>query len=528
MLRFWQAGLAVLATTMVWAEAPSAQAVDSCRAGLALKREGKRAEAVLALRRAVVLAPEYAEARFVLAWVLVAEGDTDGARAQFDRVVALEPHSDRGRQARAALERLVPPAPPPAVLATTPPDLAAWPGEALLQGMATEAQPSEGRLAVQATALQLPGQAAPSACSFSVSLLVGLGTVGLPLRSAQGGTVDLRDVQAGVPLSLAFTPTNGAIAPVRCAVLAQAASAPRPTALGVPVLPPDAARDPDGVVRATVTVPLVFPAPGRERSWSDTFLAPRGGGTRRHLGQDIMAPKMTRLVATFAGTVTFRDPTDGGHNLLYLTGDDGWTVVYMHINNDTPGTDDGKGGAQYAYAPGLRSGQRVAAGQHIAYVGDSGNAEETDPHVHFELHWRDGGVLNAASSLRAARREARPVLHIDNTGLLAGRGEAKLAGVAREVDAGSGRLVLAPCARNVEGTSVPFDGEETVTVTCSQQAKVTVLGDDSQTRTLTDLRAGQVIVVALADAASTTARAVQVQQIGLAIAPQLVRAAAGP
>ncbi len=70
----------------------------------------------------------------------------------------------------------------------------------------------------------------------------------------------------------------------------------------------------------------------------------------------------------------------------------GWQVTtatatsHIHLNNDTPGTDDGQGGFQYAFAPGLTSGQHVEQGQFIAYVGDSGNAENTSPHLHFEIH----------------------------------------------------------------------------------------------------------------------------------------------
>lgn len=165
--------------------------------------------------------------------------------------------------------------------------------------------------------------------------------------------------------------------------------------------------DYDGVCNDKVVVPLVFPIAGRV-SWSDTFLADRDGGQRRHHGQDLMASKMTPLVACFDGTVSL---SPGNSPIIYLKGDNGWSASYIHVNNDTPGTDDGKGGDRYAFAQGLTSGMHVRAGQLIGYVGDSGNAENTGPHCHFELH-KNGAVFNAAPSLRNAQRltAARPAL----------------------------------------------------------------------------------------------------------------------
>ncbi len=42
--------------------------------------------------------------------------------------------------------------------------------------------------------------------------------------------------------------------------------------------------------------------------------------------------------------------------MLNLTGTDGWKYWYIHINNDTPGTDDGKNPAQWRFAPGIDAG----------------------------------------------------------------------------------------------------------------------------------------------------------------------------
>jgi murein DD-endopeptidase MepM/ murein hydrolase activator NlpD len=144
---------------------------------------------------------------------------------------------------------------------------------------------------------------------------------------------------------------------------------------------------------------FIFPVAGKVW-WNDWFNPDGLRPMRIHHGQDIFAPKMTPLVAVFDGVVWLRPASHpGGHNMLYLYGDNGLQARYMHINNDTPGTDDGNGGWEKAYAPGLNDGDRVAAGQHVAWVGDSGNAENTDPHLHFEL-WSEQGCLNPEIALR--------------------------------------------------------------------------------------------------------------------------------
>jgi len=147
-------------------------------------------------------------------------------------------------------------------------------------------------------------------------------------------------------------------------------------------------------------VPILFPMEQRV-SWTDTFGAPRSGG-RTHAGNDLLVPKMTPLLAVVDGRLDWLNLTGKlstynslpYYNIL-LRGDDGNDYFYIHLNNDTPGTDDGKGGVQYAYAPGVTNGTRVKAGDVIGYVGDSGNAEDTAPHLHFEIHL--GGYVSAGT-----------------------------------------------------------------------------------------------------------------------------------
>ncbi len=136
--------------------------------------------------------------------------------------------------------------------------------------------------------------------------------------------------------------------------------------------------------------------------WTDTWGAPRSGG-RAHEGVDMMGPKGTPLLAAADGVITWFRHDDVRGNYLELTGDDGWVYHYSHMNNDTPGTDDGANPFEYAYAPGMERGVRVSAGQLIAYMGDSGNAENAGSHLHFEIETPDGQAINPTPSVDAAR-----------------------------------------------------------------------------------------------------------------------------
>ena len=152
-----------------------------------------------------------------------------------------------------------------------------------------------------------------------------------------------------------------------------------------------------------VIYPMVFPVAG-DHSFSRDFGDPRGR-SRAHEGIDILAEKLTPVVAVADGTVRWMfDERGGDCCALSIVHDDGWRSRYIHLNNDTPGTDDGQG---YGIARGLRVGSRVRAGQVIGYVGDSGNAEDTAPHLHFELRRPDGSAVNAFASLQAALADPR-------------------------------------------------------------------------------------------------------------------------
>ena len=108
-------------------------------------------------------------------------------------------------------------------------------------------------------------------------------------------------------------------------------------------------------------------------SFINTWGAPRSGG-RTHKGVDMFNSRNTPLVAVVDGTVRFSSNSLGGVS-THVYADDGITYYYAHLES---------------HPTNISSGQRVSAGTIVGYLGNSGNARFTSPHVHFEI--RPNGV----------------------------------------------------------------------------------------------------------------------------------------
>ena len=161
------------------------------------------------------------------------------------------------------------------------------------------------------------------------------------------------------------------------------------------------AAEPPRVRRVRVTRDIVFPIVGRTVSING-FGSCRDNCTREHHGVDILTYgwKGLPVVASHDGVITeIRD--DGEWCNVEVTGGDGWYTRYVHLNNDTPGYDDED---YMCTPPGLAHGSSVKAGQLIGWVGDSGNAEHTQPHIHYEIRMPSGLPVDPLASLKAARR----------------------------------------------------------------------------------------------------------------------------
>ncbi len=128
---------------------------------------------------------------------------------------------------------------------------------------------------------------------------------------------------------------------------------------------------------------LLMPVRGvRVRQVADTFLAPRPGG-RLHEGQDIFAPKGTPVYAATEGLVIRMGYGQLGGLYVMVLGPGGRRYYYAHLDR---------------HADGLQEGDRVTPQTLLGYVGNSGNARTTPPHLHFGVYgrwWRlDEWVIN--------------------------------------------------------------------------------------------------------------------------------------
>jgi peptidoglycan LD-endopeptidase LytH len=145
---------------------------------------------------------------------------------------------------------------------------------------------------------------------------------------------------------------------------------------------PPASDGGDGPGQIIGTGDWVCPVQGAV-SFTDSWGAPRSGG-RTHKGTDMFAAQGTPVVAVVAGSVFFQGDPLGGL-AAYVTGADGTTYYYAHLND---------------YVGGARN---VAAGELIAHNGSTGNADGGSPHVHFEIRLGgpNGTKINPYPTVRA-------------------------------------------------------------------------------------------------------------------------------
>ena len=117
---------------------------------------------------------------------------------------------------------------------------------------------------------------------------------------------------------------------------------------------------------------LEVPVRGVKRpSLHSSFGEPRSGH-RKHAGIDIFAHRGTPVVAAAEGVVVRIGTTDRlGGNTVWVAGKPSTLYYYAHLDH---------------FASGLHVGDHVARGDTLGFVGNTGNARTTPPHLHFGMY----------------------------------------------------------------------------------------------------------------------------------------------
>jgi len=133
---------------------------------------------------------------------------------------------------------------------------------------------------------------------------------------------------------------------------------------------------------------LAFPVEGRdERAVGSIWGAPRDGGRRSHEGVDIFAARGTPVLATSDGVVNRVRTTPIGGKVVWLRDPvRNANIYFAHLDSQA-----------------VVDGQRVSVGDTLGFVGNTGNARTTSPHLHFGIYRRGEGAVDPFPFLRRPR-----------------------------------------------------------------------------------------------------------------------------
>ncbi|MBC8090104.1 MAG: M23 family metallopeptidase [Phycisphaerae bacterium] len=139
---------------------------------------------------------------------------------------------------------------------------------------------------------------------------------------------------------------------------------------------------------------LAFPVEGRGNAAAQSFWGvDRDGGRRSHQGVDIFAPRGTPVLAATNGRITSVRPNNLGGNVIWQS-DEGraQTLYYAHLDRLH-----------------VDAGVYVNAGDTIGFVGNTGNARTTSPHLHFGIYRRGRGPIDPWPYVRRATATFPPI-----------------------------------------------------------------------------------------------------------------------
>lgn len=128
------------------------------------------------------------------------------------------------------------------------------------------------------------------------------------------------------------------------------------------------------VILSNLTIPV---AGLTYRDLYDSWGQPRDGGKRSHKGIDIFAPKGREIIAVADGYLSYIGTQPKGGKCLWLVTDAGISFYYAHLDR---------------WAAGIYEGMEVKRGDLLGYVGNTGNAITTPPHLHFGVVENDEAI----------------------------------------------------------------------------------------------------------------------------------------
>lgn len=144
-------------------------------------------------------------------------------------------------------------------------------------------------------------------------------------------------------------------------------------------------------LQETTGAALIFPVAGRDsRAVKSYFRDPRDGGRRDHHGVDIFAPRGTPVVAAANGVVTSVGATNLGGKVVWVwDARRGQSHYYAHLSEQA-----------------VTAGTLVRAGDLVGYVGNTGNARSTPPHLHFGMYSLGEGPIDPYPFVQGAKGPA--------------------------------------------------------------------------------------------------------------------------
>lgn len=144
-------------------------------------------------------------------------------------------------------------------------------------------------------------------------------------------------------------------------------------------LQPELLRGGQYKITLRVDASMAFPVQDRNtRAILSVFGASRDAGRRSHHGVDIFAPRGTPVLSATNGRVSrVRDTRIGGKVVWISDSDEPQSVYYAHLDSQV-----------------VRAGARVTKGTLLGFVGNTGNARTTPPHLHFGVYRRRQGPVN--------------------------------------------------------------------------------------------------------------------------------------